>query len=188
MEDQKIVALYWKRNPQAIHLSREKYGPYCFSIAKNILDNPEDAEECVNDTWLHAWNEMPPHRPNLLRMFLAKITRGVAFNRFKARFAKKRGRGEIVLALDELAECLSDESDLEDMVIARELGESIRKFVRELPVREGDIFSRRYFFTEPIPQIALDYGITVNNTTVILSRTRQKLRAHLAKEGYIHEP
>ena len=188
MEDTQIIQLYWSRDPQAITQSKDKYGAYCFCVAHNILDSPEDAEECVNDTWLHAWNGMPPHRPQVLRMFLAKITRRVAFNRVKARLTQKRGGGQLELALEELAECLSQESPVEDQVVARELGESIRRFVRALPRREGDLFVRRYFFTEPVGTIARRYGLSDNYTTVLLSRTRKKLRQHLIKEGFIHEP
>ncbi len=187
MDDQQIVELYWQRNPDAIEQSRKKYGSYCFSVANNILGNCEDSEECVNDTWLHAWNGIPPHKPKVLRMFLAKIARNMAFNRFKLRSAKKRGSGEITSVLDELSECLVNESDVESELIAQELGICIQQFVRNLPTREGDIFSRRYFFTEPISDIAKGYGLTVNHTMVILSRTRNKLKKHLIKEGYIHE-
>lgn len=187
MKDQQIVALYWQRNPEAIGQSRSKYGAYCFSVANQILASPEDSEECVNDTWLHAWNGMPPHRPDVLRIFLAKITRRVAFNRFKSRSAQKRGGGEITAVLEELEECLAGGADVEEEVIAKELAECIRRFVRGLPAREGDVFSRRYFFTEGIQDIARAYGLTPNNTMVILSRVRQKLKAHLVKEGYLHE-
>lgn len=185
MEDRQIVMLYWERDPQAIELSRQKYGAYCFSVAHNLLASREDAEECVNDTWLHAWNGMPPNRPGILRMFLAKITRCVSFNRFKANNTQKRGGGQLPLVLEELAECIADESRVEDAVIAAELGESVRQFVRSLPEREGDIFVRRYFFTESITEIAQSYGITVNYTMVMLSRTRKKLKNHLMKEGYL---
>ena len=128
---------------------------------------------------------MPPHRPNVLRMFLAKITRRVAFNRWKAESAQKRGGGQLTLVLDELAECLADETDVEDTVIAAELGECIRRFVAALPTREGDVFARRYFFTESVEEIAGRYGLTANHTMVLLSRTRKKLKAHLTKEGYL---
>lgn len=188
MEDNQIIELYWSRDPQAIVYSKDKYGAYCFCVANNILANLEDAEECVNDTWLHAWNGMPPHRPQALRMFLAKITRRVAFNRAKAALAQKRGGGQLVLALEELSECLSQESPVEDQVVADELGACIRRFVRELPEREGNLFVRRYFFTESIGDIAQRQGLSVNHTTVLLSRTRSKLRQHLMKEGFIHEP
>ena len=104
MEDRQIVELYWQKNADAISETSSKYGAYCFTIADHILNNAEDSEECVNDTWLHAWNAMPPQRPNVLRMFLAKITRNLSVNRFNARGAEKRGGGEIILVLDELAD------------------------------------------------------------------------------------
>ena len=156
---------------------------YCFAIANNILHNKEDSEECVNDTWFSAWNVMPPQRPIKLRLFLAKITRNLSFNRFQAQSAKKRGGGEIHLVLDELAECIAHESDTENEYMAKELGESIRLFVRTLPERDGNIFIRRYFFTEPISIIANRYQMSENNVMVVLSRTRKKLKAHLEKEG-----
>lgn len=187
MEDGEIVGLYWARDQRAVEQTEKKYGAYCFRVAQNILGSREDAQECVNDAWLKAWNAIPPHRPDVLRMFLAKITRRTAFDRWRADSAQKRGGGELTLALEELAECLSDEDDPEDAAVAVELGESIRRFVRGLPEREGDLFSRRYFFTEPLSQIAEGYGLSVNNTAVILSRTRQKLKQHLISEGYIYE-
>ena len=187
MEDYQIVGLYWKRDENAIKETSGKYGAYCFAIADNILQNAEDSEECVNDTWLNAWNAMPPQRPARLRMFLAKITRNLSFNRFNARSAQKRGGGEIVLVLDELAECIASETDVASEYEAKELGQSIRKFVQSLPERDGNIFVRRYFFTEPIAQIAEKYGLQENNVAVILSRIRKKLKTHLIKEGFFSE-
>ena len=187
MEDYQIVGLYWKKDENAIKETSDKYGAYCFAIADNILQNTEDSEECVNDTWLNAWNAMPPQRPAKLRMFLAKITRNLSFNRFNARSAQKRGGGEIVLVLDELAECIASETDLASEYEAKELGQSIRKFVQSLPERDGNIFVRRYFFTEPIAQIAEKYGLSENNVAVILSRIRKKLKTHLIKEGFFSE-
>lgn len=102
MEDCQIIELYWQKNADAIAETSRKYGDYCFTIADHILHSAEDSEECVNDTWLHAWNAIPPQRPNRFRMFLAKITRSLSVNRFNARRAEKRGGGEIVLVLDEL--------------------------------------------------------------------------------------
>ena len=113
MEDHQIVELYWQKNADAISETSNKYGGYCFAIADHILNNTEDSEECVNDTWLHVWNAIPPQKPNVLRMFLAKITRNLSVNRFKARSAEKRGGGEILLVLDELADCLAGETDVE---------------------------------------------------------------------------
>ena len=184
MEDDQIIELYWQKNADAISETASKYGSYCFAIAENILHNAEDSEECVNDTWLRAWNAIPPQRPGVLRMFLAKITRNLAFNRFHARNAEKRGGGETALVLDELGECLGG-ADAEAAYEAKELRRSIRHFVRSLPEREGNVLVRRYFFAEPIADIAKRYGLSENNVTVILSRTRKKLKAHLLKEGYL---
>ena len=187
MDDSRIVELYCQRNADAIKETDSKYGAYCFAIADNILHNKEDSEECVNDTWLNTWNAIPPQKPTKLQMFLAKSTRNLSFNRYNARSAEKRGSGEIVLVLDELAECLAGESDVESEYEARELGQCIRYFIRALPERDGNVFVRRYFFTEPVAEIANRYGLTENNVMVILSRTRKKLKTHLIKEGFFSE-
>ena len=187
MEDNQIVELYFQRDADAIKETDSKYGSYCFAIADSILHNKEDSEECVNDTWLSAWNAMPPQRPKVLRMFLAKITRNLSFNRFNARNAEKRGGGEIHLVLDELAECIASESDTENEYLAKELEQCIKLFVRKLPEREGNVFVRRYFFTESISMIAKRYGKNDNNVMVMLNRSRKKLKAHLEKEGYFSE-
>ena len=185
MEDRQIVELYWQRDPAAIERSAQKYGAYCFSVAGNVLGSREDAEECVNDTWYCAWEAMPPHRPSALRIFLAKITRRVALNRWKAASAQKRGGGQLPLVLDELSECVSGQEDAEGAVEARELRRLLDQFIRELPAREGNIFLRRYFFTEPVGEIARRWGLTENHVSVLLSRTRKKLKALLEKEGYL---
>lgn len=187
MQDSKIIDLYWKRDQQAIAASSEKYGAYCFAVAKSILSMDQDCEECVNDTWLGAWNTIPPHRPMVLRMFFAKITRSRAFDRFKKQNAKKRGAGEINAILDELAECLAGGESVEQTVDRRALDKAIETFVRSLSERDGNVFIRRYFFAETTAQIADRYDLTQNNVLVILSRTRQKLKQHLMKEGYLHE-
>ena len=108
MDDAKIVQLYWDRNEQAIPATADKYGNYCNSIAKNILGNKEDAEECVNDTYLNAWNSMPPHRPSILSTFLGKITRNLSIKCYKRNTADKRGGGQATVVLDEIAEFVSD--------------------------------------------------------------------------------
>lgn len=184
MDDRQIVELYWQRNEDAITETNNKYGAYCFAIADNILNNKEDSEECVNDTWLKAWNAIPPQKPHNLKLFLAKITRNLSFNRVESQNAKKRGNGELALVLDELTECLASHSDVESTYIAKELGESVRIFVRKLPEREGNVFVRRYFFAEPVAVIAKRYKMTENHVMVMLSRTRKKLKKYLAKEGY----
>ncbi len=185
MEDGQIIELYWQKDVDAISETANKYGAYCFTIAENILHNTEDSEECVNDTWLHAWNAIPPQRPTVLRMFLARITRNLSFDRFNAKNAKKRGGGEITFVLDELAECLSSGANVEAAYESKELGQCIRRFVRALPERDGNVFVRRYFFTDPVADIAKRYCLTENNVMTILSRTRKKLKSHLLKEGYL---
>lgn len=187
MEDSKILDLYWQRDDDAIAQTDKKYGAYCFTIADNILHDRQDSEECVNDTWLQAWQTIPPARPNVLRLFLARITRNLSINRYYAKNTQKRGSGQTALVLEELAECLADRSDVESVYEAQELSETIRLFVRELPKREANVFVRRYFFTEPVAVIAGRYGLTENHVMVILSRTRKKLKLHLKKEGYFDE-
>lgn len=187
MEDSQIIELYWQKNEDAIKETDRKYREYCFAIANNILCNHQDSEECVNDTWLNTWNAIPPQKPKALQIFLAKITRNLSFNRFNARSAQKRGSGEITLVLDELAECLSGESDVESEYAAKELGQHIRLFVHALPEKACNVFVRRYFFTDPVREIAKRYRLTENNVMVILSRTRKKLKQYLVKEGFIHE-
>ncbi len=184
MEDNQLVELYWQRSADAISETANQYGAYCFKIADNILHSAEDSEECVNDTWLHAWNAIPPQKPKVLRLFLAKITRTLAFDRFHARSAETRGGGEIGLVLGELEKCLGGGTDTEAAYEAQELRRSIRRFVRSLPERDGNVLVRRYFFAEPVAEIAKRYGLTENNVMVILSRTRRKLKANLLKEGY----
>lgn len=187
MEDSQIIDLYWQRNPDAIGETRTKYGSYCFTVADNLLANRQDAEECLNDTLLGAWNAIPPEKPHILRLFLGKITRHLAFNRYNSRTAEKRGGGQLPLVLEELDQCIAGGRDPLEEVMASELEESIRRFVKALPQREQVLFVHRYFFTEPVSQIARDNGLTVSNTSVILSRIRTRLKAHLIQEGFCHE-
>lgn len=185
MDDEQIIDLYWQRQEAAISESDRKYGTYCRTVADHILCSREDTEECVSDTWLHAWNAMPPQRPNFLRAFFAGLTRNLALDRFRASHAQKRGGGEAELILDELEECVAGSQDTEAAVLAKELEEAVNRFVKSLPEREGNIFIRRYFFAEPVKAIAARYRMTPNNATVILRRTREKLREALEKEGLL---
>lgn len=185
MEDRQIIQLYWQRDQRAIQETNQKYGAYCFTVAQNVLGSGQDAEECVNDAFLSAWNAIPPQRPDHLRMFLAKLTRRLAFNRWRDARAEKRGGGETALVLEELAECLPSGSDgPQEAAEARELADCVRRFLRDLPERERNVFLRRCFFTEPVSEIARRYGLTENHVSVLLSRTRGRLRDYLAKEGY----
>lgn len=184
MDDCTIVNLYWFRNPEAISRSCEKYGNYCRAVARNILPDRRDTEECVNDTWLKAWNAMPDDRPSLLAQYLGKITRNLALTRWRASRTEKRGGGELPLVLEELAECVSSADTLQ-AVEAAELGESINRFLRTLPRRECDLFLRRYWFAEPASEIARRYGMRQNTVRTILFRSRKKLQCHLEKEGLL---
>ncbi len=184
MEDEAILDLYFARSEQAVAETDRKYGRYCFTLANAILNDAQDAEEAVSDTYLKAWNTIPPKRPQVFRMFLAKITRNFAFSRWRSNTAAKRGGGETALVLEELAGCLAASGSVEDRVNARDLAQSIRDFLDTLPNREQDIFLRRYFFLEDSAAIASRYAMKPATVLRTLSRTREKLRAHLTKEGY----
>lgn len=185
MEDTAILDLYFARNELAIVETDRKYGSYCYSVADAILKNAQDSEETVSDTLLHAWNAIPPQRPNFLKMFLAKIARNLAFSRWRRESAAKRGGGETELVLDELAWCIPGPETPEDRLNGRELAKTIRCFLDTLPEREQDIFLRRYFFLEESAAIAARYGMKPSNVLRILSRTRMKLKNYLTQEGYI---
>ena len=185
MEDAEIIELYLKRDENAIEETKKKYNGYCFALANRILENDEDSEECVNDALLSTWNSIPPQRPKYLRMYLARIIRNRALNQVKANTAEKRGHGEVALIYDEISECLSDGRNIESEVLAKELGRVISDYVKTLPEREGDVFIRRYFFLEPVKDIAKGYGMTPGNVSVSLNRTRKKIKEHLVTKGYL---
>lgn len=187
MEDSEIIDHYWQRDEQAIRESGLKYGPYCFSVANAVLANRQDAEECVNSTWLAAWNNMPPQRPDHLAAFFAKITRNCALNKWKARKTQKRQGNETLLALQELNECILATEDTADEYQGKELGEAISLFLCRLPKRERTIFLRRYFYVQPTASIAKQYHLKESNVLVILSRTRKKLQSDLQERGYLDE-
>ena len=185
MEDEKIVELYWRRRECAIDETQAKYGTYCRSIAYNILSDAEDALECENDTYMAAWNAMPPHRPKVLSTFLGKLTRRISLDRWKAGNAQKRGGGTITLSLNELTDCIPIGSSLSDELEAQELGQSISQFLRTLPIRDRQIFLRRYWYCDSITQIAKLFSCGESKIKMTLLRTRNKLQEHLRKEGYI---
>ena len=183
MEDTAIIDLYWQRSDQAISETDRKYGRYCQRIAMNICADREDAEECVNDTWLRAWNRMPSERPSLLSVFLGAITRHLALDRYRAKHSLKRGGGEVPLALDELSDCVMGQSDPEREVEARELEEAIDRFVNALPETDQVIFLSRYWFLAPVAVIAKKSGCTQSKVKTTLFRLRKKLRVYLQEEG-----
>ena len=184
MDDEKIITLYNRRDEDAIRETSEKYGGYCFSIANNILADPQDAEECVNDTWLKVWQSIPPQCPKNLKAFLAKIARSLALNRYREKNRQKRGGGEVVLAFEEMDEFLAGTSDIDTEADKRELEELLNGFLYSLSERDRSIFILRYFYMEGTSDIAREHSIRESNVLMILSRTRKKLRERLEKEGY----
>ena len=184
MDDCKIVELYFARDERAISATAEKYGKYCAAVARNILINEEDTEECVNDTWLRAWNAIPPHRPKRLSVFLGKITRNLAFNRYKHDRRDKRGGGETDTVLEELWDCIPDEEGIEQNYERRELTEAINAFLRSLTGKQRDIFVRRYWYTDSVEGIAERWETTADAVSMILKRLRIKLKNYLTERGY----
>ena len=184
MEDSRIVDLYWERSEQAIYETQRKYGHYCFSIASNILPFREDAEESVNDTYMAAWNIMPPNRPSILSTFLGKLTRRISIDRWRNLSADKRGGGTVPIALDELAECIPGGSDPAREVEAKELAEAIGRFLDTVPYMERKVFLMRYFDLAKIRDIADQFNMSTGKVKSMLHRTRGKLRIALQKEGY----
>lgn len=185
MDDQRIIALYFKRDEQAITDTAQKYGRYCFSVAKNILPNEQDCEECVNDTYNKAWNSIPPQSPANFKLFLARITRNLALDRVKYESRQKRGFGESALALEEIGEIVSDGESITDALEKEALSEAINRFLRAIPERDCDIFVSRYFYIESTEKIAKKYALSHSNVLKILSRTRIKLKEYLISEGYV---
>ena len=182
MEDARIVQLYWERNEQAISATADKYGAYCASIARNILGDPEDVEECVSDTYLRAWNAIPPHRSQILPAFLGRITRNLALNRYRHSRADKRGGGRLPAVLEELSFVTGGE-DAEQALDRREVVDAVNSFLAGLPARKRTIFLCRYWYLDSIAEIGARFGMTEGSVSVTLSRLRRKLRDHLLERG-----
>lgn len=184
MEDTKILDLYFARDEQAIFETDQKYGRYCFALANSILSNSEDSEEIVNDTYLKAWDAIPPRRPTVFKMFLAKITRNLAFTRWRSATAQKRGGTQMEVVLGELEECIPAPGLVEDQLKLKDLTFAIRAFLNTQNVREQNIFLRRYFFMEETEVISVRYHMRPDAVRRSLSRTRAKLKKYLTQEGY----
>lgn len=184
MEDSSIVELYWTRAEAAIAETAKKYGRYCHAIAYNVLYDNEDADETVNDTYLDAWNSMPPHRPGILATFLGKITRRLSIDRLRSKLARKRGGGEVQVSLDELGACICSCSSIEETIELRELSETVNCFLSRLSAQERDVFVCRYWFLASIRDIAMQFDTSEGRIKTMLYRTRKKLHDYLRKEGY----
>ncbi|MFA7673440.1 MAG: sigma-70 family RNA polymerase sigma factor [Clostridia bacterium] len=183
MDDRQIVELYFKRSESAITETAGKYGRYCHYIAYNILHSEEDAEECVNDTYLKAWNCIPPHKPDMLSAFLGKITRNLSLNLYAKYTAQKRGLGQTALVLSELEECLSSSDNVEQAADEDALVDAIDRFLAVMPSETRKVFMRRYWYLSPVKEIADGYGISESKVKMTLFRTRKSLRQYLEKEG-----
>jgi RNA polymerase sigma-70 factor (ECF subfamily) len=184
MDDREIMRLFDTRSEKAIEAISDKYGAYCLSIAKNILQNYEDAEECVNDAYLKLWENAHEKKPANLKLFLAKIVRNLALNKYEEKNCQKRGGGEVTLALEEISELVSGETQTEAELSYSELVKSVNGFLRTASERDCGVFINRYFDFHSTAEIAEAYGLRESNVLKILSRMREKLKKYLEKEGY----
>ena len=184
MEDRLIIDLLWQRSDEAIPALSEKFGHRLQRLARNILPNPLDAEECVSETYFALWNTIPPQRPNPLAPYALRICKNIAVSRLRANLAGKRSGYEV--ALDELSEAIGSQT-LEEAIAARELGQSIDRFLGTLNTENRVIFLRRYWYGDSISEIAQRVSLSENTVYVRLSRSRAKLREYLKKEGYYEE-
>lgn len=184
MTDSEIISMYMERNEKAISATAEKYGSYCLTIAKNILGNNEDAQECVNDAYLQLWNSIPPNQPNVFSAYLGKITRNRSFNKYKRSISNKRGGGETTIVLDELAELVSGNDTVEESFDTKELSNEINTFLNKISPLKRDIFIRRYWYTESIIDIANHHRMTTGAVSMALNRLRTQLRNYLYERGF----
>ena len=184
MTDEEIIDLFFERSEQAISELAKKHGSAVNRVALNILNDEEDAKECVNDTWLGVWNSIPPNRPDPLRTYVCKIARNLATKKYHVNTAEKRN-SQYDLALDELEEYLADNSAVEDTVAAKELAEAINRFLDTLSYEDKFVFMRRYWYSDSLPEIAKLAGMSYNSAAVRLHRVKGKLKKTLLKEGVL---
>ena len=184
MEDQGIVELFFDRSEQAIVETDKKNGGYCYTIAYNILASREDSEESVSDTYFSAWNTIPPRKPTLLQAFLGKIARHISIDRWRKQSAQKRGGKEMILALEELGECV-DTRGMEAEITGRELTRVLNGFLASLPETERNVFLCRYWYLDSIQTISQVSGFSQSKVTSMLYRLRGKLQKKLSEEGYV---
>ena len=184
MKDSEIVRLFLKRDESALDEVSAKYGKFCMSIAENILKNPADSEECVNDAYMKVWESIPPANPELLSAFLAKITKNLALNRYKAEHAEKRGGNSIALSFDELDNYVSGTNSIESDAEVKELLAAVNDFLDELPKKNRLLFVYRYWHCYSTPKLAVRFMMSEHNVIVTLGRIRKKLKTYLQKRGF----
>lgn len=180
MDDKQIIRLFFERSEQAITELSRKYGDLCMKIAKSILNDHQDAEECVNDAYLGAWNSIPPRSPDPLRSYICRIVRNRSLKKLRTNSAIKRG-SQFEVSLSELEDCIPDNSMDEQLSIS-ELSAQINAFLAALPKDDRLMFVKRYWFSESISELADAFGITENNVSVRLSRIRGKLHQYLNRK------
>ena len=185
MQDEQIVEMYWKRDETAIPMTQEKYGAYLMKIAVNVLTSREDSEESVNDTYLAAWNSMPPQKPCVLSSYLGKLTRRISISRWRKRNSQKRQGDTFALSLSELEEVTGQSETPDEILEAERLGKVLDRFLRSLPSVERNAFIGRYYYMDPLKDVARYCGLRESTAKSMLFRIRQKLREVLAKEGFI---
>ena len=185
IEDEKIIALYWDRDEKAIEETDFKYRKYLFSVAYNLLCDRLDCEECLNDTYLGAWNAMPPSRPDVLKAFLTTIARRNAIKRYHRNQKKSAVPSEMTVSLSELEAFVAGDEDIGSDFDAERLGHVISDFVRSLPDRRRFIFMSRYYLAEPIDTIAKDLSLSRSMVNKELASIRNALRERLESEGYL---
>lgn len=182
MDDFAIIELYHRREEQAITESNKKYGGLCRSIALRLLGIREDAEECVNDTWHAAWNRMPPDRPQSLGAFLGRITRNLSISRWRREHAQKR-YDSIEVLLSELEDCIPAPGTVEEDLERRQLAHAISTWLDSLAAEDRKLFVRRYWYCDPVKELAAQWGREANTLSQRLLRLRKDLRSFLESEG-----
>lgn len=185
MEDSEILTLYRQRSERAIVETAGKYGAYCGAIARRILQNSEDTEECLSDTWLHAWNRIPPDEPNPFSVYLGRLTRWLGLSRLRDQKRLRRGGGEATLALEELDSSLASPFDIQSLAEYHELTAAIDRFLDALPETERRVFLCRYWYLAGIGEIAERFGFSRAKVKSMLLRCRRKLKQQLLEEGYL---
>lgn len=187
MRDEEIVARYWRRDETALQQTQEKYESGLLKVAYNILCDREDSRESVNDTYLRAWNSMPPHRPQILFTYLCRITRHLSIDRYRKRNSQKRQASEYACSLSELEDCISAGNVTEQEVDLHLLAAAIQDYLRTLPQEARDIFVGRYYFADSLREVASYYDMSESKVKSMLYRIRRGLRGWLEKEGFFGE-
>lgn len=187
LSDEQIIDMYWARNEEAIPETDKKYGNYLFTVAKSIVSDKLDCEECLNDTYLGTWNKIPPERPNIFRAFLTRIMRNIAIDRFRKNSAKRRIPSEMQVSLDELENCITATPSVEEEYLTSKVAEVLSVYLRSLSRRKEMIFVCRYYYADRIADIAKMLGVSENTVFRELAEIRAGLRERLEREGYYFE-